>query len=76
MATRGSTARPKTTPAASKPLLREIRAALRAAADPAKAEPMRAYMKSAMPYLGVQAPQLRAVTREVFGARRLDGWFV
>lgn len=31
--------------------------ALTEAADPDKAEPMRAYMKSAMPYLGVQKPE-------------------
>lgn len=43
-------------------LVAEIRAALRAAADPLKAEPMRAYMKSEMPFLGVQKPQrVRAV---------------
>ena len=55
----------RATPAASKRLIRDIRSALREAADPAKAEPMRAYMKSEMPYLGVQTPQLRAATREV-----------
>ena len=41
----------------------EIRAALRELADPAKAEPMRAYLKSAMPYLGVQLPALRKAVR-------------
>lgn len=33
-----------------------VRDALRAAAEPAKAEPMRAYMKSEMPFLGVTKP--------------------
>ncbi len=37
-----------------------LRAALAAAADPARAEPMRAYMKSAMPFLGVPTPARRA----------------
>jgi hypothetical protein len=34
---------------ASNPVLREIRRSLRAEADPAKAGPMQAYMKSSMP---------------------------
>ena len=32
---------------------------------------MQAYMKSSMPYLGVQAPQLRRAIREVFAAHQL-----
>jgi 3-methyladenine DNA glycosylase AlkD len=43
-----------------------VLSALRRVADPAKAEPMRAYAKSAMPYLGVTAVPLRSVCREVF----------
>jgi len=43
-----------------------VRAALRRVADPAKASPMQAYMKSKMPYLGVNAVPLRKVCREVF----------
>jgi DNA alkylation repair enzyme len=38
---------------------------------------MQAYMKSAMPYLGVTTPQLRAVCRAVFAAHPLatgDEW--
>jgi 3-methyladenine DNA glycosylase AlkD len=50
------------------PLLARLRAALRAAADPAKARAMQAYMKSAMPYHGVSTPALRPVCREVFAA--------
>ncbi|CAM3350456.1 DNA alkylation repair protein [Tsukamurella hominis] len=42
-----------------------IRAGLRAAADPARAPKMQAYMKSAMPFLGVPAPQVRAITAAV-----------
>ena len=37
-------------------LVVEVRAALKKAADPAKATQMQAYMKSAMPYRGVSAP--------------------
>ena len=36
-------------------LLAQIRSALRAVAEPARAAPMQAYMKSTMPYLGVTA---------------------
>jgi 3-methyladenine DNA glycosylase AlkD len=44
----------------------DVRAGLRAHADPSKAAPMQAYMKSAMPYLGVTAPALYALCRELF----------
>ncbi len=44
-------------------LIAEIRAAVRAAADPALVPGMQAYMKSAMPYLGVRVPTVRALTR-------------
>jgi 3-methyladenine DNA glycosylase AlkD len=49
-------------------LLRALKKSLRAVADPAKAPAMQAYMKSSMPYLGVQAPQLRQAVRDVFAA--------
>lgn len=42
-----------------------IRAGLRAAADPARAPKMQAYMKSAMPFLGVPSPQVRTITAAV-----------
>jgi 3-methyladenine DNA glycosylase AlkD len=45
---------------------REIRRALSAAAEPGRAEPMRAYMKSAMPYLGVPTAARRRVSRSLF----------
>jgi 3-methyladenine DNA glycosylase AlkD len=48
------------------PLLRRVRRGLTAAADPARAPAMQAYMKSAMPYHGVSAPALRRVCREAF----------
>jgi 3-methyladenine DNA glycosylase AlkD len=44
-------------------LIASVRAALRRAAQPDQAEAMRAYMKSAMPYLGVRVPVMRALTR-------------
>ena len=43
----------------------EIRAALRAAADPVRASGQRAYMKSEMPFLGVRVPEVRHITGEV-----------
>lgn len=47
-------------------LIRAVRAELRRMADPDKAAPMRAYMKSEMPFLGVQAKEMRRACREVF----------
>ena len=58
-------------------LLSTLHTEMAAAADQAKAEPMRAYMKSSMPYLGVQTPQQRAVCRQVFAEHPLatsDEW--
>ncbi len=62
--------RPRVHP--SEALCRALRAGLRQRADPAKAPGMQAYMKSAMPYAGVQTPALRALCREVFTAWPLD----
>ena len=39
---------------------------MKVAANPLKAAGMQAYMKSTMPYHGVNMPQLRAISREVF----------
>ncbi|GAA2902411.1 DNA alkylation repair protein [Streptosporangium fragile] len=47
-------------------LRKAVRTALTDAADPAKAPMMQAYMKSAMPFLGVQAAPRRAALRPVF----------
>jgi 3-methyladenine DNA glycosylase AlkD len=55
-------------------LLRALKKSLRAAADPAKAPAMQAYMKSSMPYLGLQAPQLRQAVRAVFAAHPLESF--
>jgi 3-methyladenine DNA glycosylase AlkD len=61
-------------PDTDRTLLRRIRARLAAAADPARAPAMQRYMKSEMPYLGVQTPELRRACREVFGAHPLHGF--
>jgi 3-methyladenine DNA glycosylase AlkD len=52
-------------------LVRALREVLAAAADPARAGAMQAYMKSAMPYRGVPAPVLRAAVRPVISAHPL-----
>jgi 3-methyladenine DNA glycosylase AlkD len=44
-------------------LVDQIKAALREHADPDKAAPMQAYMKSEMPYLGVRVPAVRTICR-------------
>ncbi|MFI6601282.1 DNA alkylation repair protein [Nonomuraea sp. NPDC050536] len=49
-----------------------IRLALQEVAEPAKAPQMQAYMKSAMPFLGVQAGPRRAALRRVFAEERID----
>ena len=49
-------------------LLAQIRSGLRAVAEPARAAPMQAYMKSTMPYLGVTAPKLRAACKQLFAS--------
>ena len=46
-----------------------LRETLRENANPEKAPGMQAYMKSEMPYLGVQTPTLKAVCRKVFAAQ-------
>jgi 3-methyladenine DNA glycosylase AlkD len=57
--------------AANAALIRALRRALRAAADPSKAPAMQAYMKSEMPYLGVQTVPLRRAVKPVLAARPL-----
>ncbi|HEY6746098.1 MAG TPA: DNA alkylation repair protein [Mycobacteriales bacterium] len=54
--------------AADRALVDAVRTALRAAADPSKAEPMRAYMKSEMPFLGVPTPARTSALRPVLAA--------
>ncbi len=55
-------------------LLAALRAGLAQAADPSQAKPMRAYMKSAMPFLGVKTPGVRRVCRAVFAAHPLGSF--
>ncbi|WP_148572343.1 DNA alkylation repair protein [Nocardioides caldifontis] len=52
-------------------LVDAVRRELAAAADPVKAPQMQRYMKSAMPFRGVNAPELRAICRRVFAAHPL-----
>src|SRR5580692_8193280 len=47
-------------------LLKTVRRELHQAADTRKAREMQAYMKSAMPYHGVQTPRRREILRRVF----------
>lgn len=53
-------------------LLEEVRAELAAVADPAHAPAMQAYMKSAMPFHGVRAPVLRALSKARFKSLRFS----
>jgi len=53
-------------------LVRQVREGLAKAADPEKAEPMQAYMKSAMPYRGVKTPLRRKVAKAIFDAHPLS----
>jgi 3-methyladenine DNA glycosylase AlkD len=53
-------------------LLALLRTELARAGDPKKTAAMQAYMKSAMPYWGVQTPMQRAITRRLFAAHRLE----
>ena len=55
-------------------MIAELRAALQARADPEKAIGMRAYMKSEMPFLGVQKPARAEIARTVFAAYPLEGF--
>ena len=52
--------------AADRTLIAAVRRELRANADPAKAPAMQAYMKSAMPYYGVNSPEQNAIWKRVF----------
>jgi 3-methyladenine DNA glycosylase AlkD len=52
-------------------VIEAIRHGLAERADPAKAPEMQAYMKSDMPFYGVQKPARVALAREVFAAHPL-----
>jgi 3-methyladenine DNA glycosylase AlkD len=49
-----------------------MRAALAAAADPERAPGMQAYMKSEMPYRGISAPDMRAISKAIFADHPLE----
>ncbi|HZQ49024.1 MAG TPA: DNA alkylation repair protein [Candidatus Dormibacteraeota bacterium] len=53
-------------------LLARLRAELAAAADPAIAPQMQAYMKSSMPYHGVRRPELKAICKRVYADIAFD----
>ncbi len=58
-------------------LVDAVRMGLQTAADPAKAPRMQAYMKSTLPYYGVQSPAQKALFARVFAAHPLpdrSGW--
>ena len=58
-------------------LVRLVRERIASAADPDRAEPMRAYMKSAMPYRGVTSVPLRGICKTTYDEHRLpdrDAW--
>ena len=55
-------------------LIRDVRAALKAAAVPADAGPMQAYMKSEMPCYGVKKPARVAALKPVFEAHSITTW--
>ena len=48
------------------PLARALRAEMAGVANPQKAIGMRAYMKSAMPYYGINSPEVRTICKRVF----------
>lgn len=50
-------------------LVRGLRRAFAASADPERAAAQQAYMKSAMPYRGITTPHLRRICRETFRAQ-------
>jgi 3-methyladenine DNA glycosylase AlkD len=55
-------------------LIGAIREGLARLANPEKAASMQAYMKSAMPFLGVQMPRQREIYRQVFATHPLAGF--
>ena len=61
-------------PKTSHKLIRAMRRELRDQADPKKAPFMQAYMKSEMPYLGIQAAPFRKIAKAVIAAHPLDSF--
>ena len=52
--------------------MNDISSSYYAAADPAKAGPMAAYMKNQFPYLGLQKPERTALSREFLKAKKAE----
>jgi 3-methyladenine DNA glycosylase AlkD len=59
---------------ADRQLIEAVRSELSRRAKPDKADPMRAYMKSELPFYGVQKPARQAAFEEVFAAHPLAGF--
>lgn len=57
---------------ANRALIKALKVELKKAADPAKSEPMRAYMKSTMPYHGVNMPLRRKVGKALFKEHTIE----
>ena len=53
-------------------MIRKLRRAMAAAADPKRAIGMQAYMKSTMPYYGLTLPVVRTISRQVFGDMEME----
>ena len=53
-------------------MIDSLKPELRRLADPLRAAPMQAYMKSAMPYYGVPAPVLRSLCKRLFNEHPLS----
>jgi 3-methyladenine DNA glycosylase AlkD len=62
--------------AADEDVINRLRRQMTAAANPRKAAGMQAYMKSTMPYYGINLPEVRAISRGVFdgSAMSCDEW--
>lgn len=56
------------------PLITRLRRELEARADPAQAAPMKAYMKSKLPFYGIKTPERRRICRAVFDAHPLEAF--
>jgi 3-methyladenine DNA glycosylase AlkD len=61
----GGVSAASTSPPVASAVLDRLVPTFRAAADPAAAGPMRAYMRDQFPYLGLPAPRQRALARQV-----------
>src|SRR5437763_12373541 len=58
---------PRTGALPPRAVIRRLRREMAAAADPSRAKGMQTYMKSTMPYYGINLPAVRVITRQVLG---------